>query len=328
MSGKIASMKVQVSADTRQFDSAMQRVRGQMKGVAKGVGAVGSVTGMPMGIGGKLGGLAGLAGLSPAMLGVTAAVSGLSMVVDRLHGAVEQFNKARDEAKASAAAVIDSRLDPVEQMRLQAAAGVVSPGATSADLLEFLRGFTDDKLQMRLMDAGMTQTELDAVTKGNAEAAIRILADLSRSARGAAIGEAIGGKAGVMFNQARFATPEMFDKAFRGKIDQRKIEDAIGMRRSEQMAAAGGSEWTFLDTLNDWLNQAAAWNPLIPTLGTVKRGAGQQAMQDAAADLPLATGQFSPASAEANQMPAEVVQLLRESVAVQKQIRDGGGGFN
>lgn len=330
MSGKIASMKVQVSADTRDFDARMKHVRQQMR-QAREASSMAGAAGFGA-TGGRLGAAIGMASLSPMMAGVTGAVTGLSIVVNALAGAVQQFRNVQESAARDAAAVIDSRMDPVEQMRMSAAAGVVSPGATSAELIEFLRGFKDDKTQMRLLDAGMTQQELAAVTKGTSEAAIRILADISRSGRGAAIGEALGGKAGVMFNQARFATPQLLDRAFRGKTDAAMLNESLGARRLAQVDAALGPDPGVIGSLRDTIGSVfeslfniAQMQPAAITTEMLRQ-AGEQSLDTS--PQPLATDQFSVMSAEANAMPAEVVQLLRESVAVQRQIRDASGAFN
>lgn len=330
MSGKIASMKVQVSADTRDFDARMKHVRQQMR-QAREASSIAGAAGMGP-LGGRVGAAIGVAALSPMMAGVTAAVAGLSIVTNALAGAVQQFRNVQESAARDAAAVIDSRMDPVQQMRMSAAAGVVQPGATSAELIEFLRGFRDDKVQMRLLDAGMTQQELAAVTKGTSEAAIRILADISRSGRGAAIGEALGGKAGVMFNQARFATPALLDRAFRGKTDTAMLNESLGARRLAQVDAAMGPDPGAIGSIRDKLGSVVEtlfnlvhMQPAAITTEQLRQ-AGERSMDTS--PRPLATDQFTPLSAEVQGMPAEVVQLLRESVAVQRQIRDSSGGFN
>jgi hypothetical protein len=95
---RIAAMKVSISADTGQFDAAMAKSRGQLRGLQRmsNVSRAAAPGLGQMGMGG-LGRLGGMARMGPAGLAVGATVGLIAAGVKNIHNELKQQRKDRDE---------------------------------------------------------------------------------------------------------------------------------------------------------------------------------------------------------------------------------------
>lgn len=209
---KVASMKVQVSADTSRFDAAMHRMRGQMKQTQQAASMAGA-TGLAGPMGGRIGAFAGVMGLSGPMMAVAAATAGLASII--------QSERARQDRNAARGVenfneILSSRMGIAEQARLKTVAQLASPDGSAGDVKALLGAVRprDMQSEQKLMQAGMTQADLAALAGATDTEALKLLVDLSRSPAGLEIAKALGGKAGTMFgNLARIADVSNIDRA-------------------------------------------------------------------------------------------------------------------
>ena len=205
---KIASMKVQVVADTSQFNSQMAAVRAQLKNTARASSLAGA-SGLAGPMGGRIAGFAGLMGLSGPMLAVAAGVTALSAGIARLQQSLE---KDEQRKKAGFDAVIDGRMSPQKAAQFGQMAELIQAGATAADLQELVdklgtpgASLADNLLKIKQMSLG---------PEGAALAGSRFLGDSSS-----------------LFNRLRFVSDQ-----------QIKSVGQPGLRSTELITRAAGEE--------------------------------------------------------------------------------------
>jgi len=236
---KVASMKVQVSADTSRFDAAMHRMRGQMKQTQQAASMAGA-TGLAGPMGGRLGAGAALMGLSGPMMAIAAATAGLS-------AALQSVQADRERGRSNLDDIVKAGLTVQEQARFSRVAGVAGAGNAGdvASLLSAVRPTTMAGEQ-KLLSAGMTQADLAALAGASDTEALRLLVDLARSPNGLEIAKALGGGAGQVF------------AGFRGVSDVSNIQRA--------MAAGTSGELTMSAARDELLrqNRAATADPNEP----------------------------------------------------------------
>lgn len=197
---KIASMKVQVSADTRRFDMAMKNVRNQMRASREGVSSAAAVAGLGA-MGGVVGGGMGVMALSGPMAAVAAAATAMMALVDQQQ---RQAATARDRLATAG----QMRMDPLLTERAGRAAGAISPGASAKDVFELLGQFQTGadgrpvmapQQRFNLLRAGMPKHRLqrlqelaDNLGEGtNLQEALFLLKATSSSADGKNIAKAL-----------------------------------------------------------------------------------------------------------------------------------------
>jgi hypothetical protein len=232
VSGKIASMKVQVSADTSGFDAGMARVRHQMKGVQQAASITGGAGFGPLG--GRVGAAAGMLSLSGPMLAVSAATAALA-------AAIGSIQRDQDRGRENLGEIVGSRLSIDEQARFKRVAEMASPGGSAGDMAAMLKVFrdADPDTFSKMVQAGASMQQLAAISGGTDAEAMRLLVELSRSPNGLAIAEALGGKAGGTFaSLANIAKPELVSQAMLSRTSGDLARSAARDEIARQTAAA------------------------------------------------------------------------------------------
>ncbi|MEB3209690.1 MAG: hypothetical protein VKK63_12360, partial [Synechococcus sp.] len=157
---KIASMKVQVSAETSRFDAAMGRIRQQMRGVQQSAAMTGAAGIGP--IGGRVAGMVGLMGLSGPMMAVAAATAGLASVLTS-----ESQRREQDKARGleNFNEILQSRLSVAEQASFKRVADMARPGGSAGDVAAMLGAFrsTEFSQMQKLVQAGVDPAQLSAI---------------------------------------------------------------------------------------------------------------------------------------------------------------------
>lgn len=201
---KIASMKVQVSADTSNFDAKMAHVRRQLRSTREGMGAAGAALGGMPGMG-AIGGALGFASLSGPLMAFTAAGTAIAAAVQRITAAIERDKQMGQEGLA---AVLEQRMPMQQAAQFTQAAQLIKADATAGDLAALLEAFrtTDPNEITKLQKAGMTDQQIAAVTTGDLGTDLLALRDLSASAIGQQVAMALG-KQGELFNLIRTVEP-------------------------------------------------------------------------------------------------------------------------
>jgi hypothetical protein len=232
VSGKIASMKVQVSADTSGFDAGMARVRHQMKGVQQAASITGGAGFGPLG--GRVGAAAGMLSLSGPMLAVSAATAALA-------AAIGSIQRDQDRGRENLGEIVGSRLSIDEQARFKRVAEMASPGGSAGDMAAMLKTFrdADPDTFSKMIQAGASMQQLAAISGGTDAEAMRLLVELSRSPNGLAIAEALGGKAGGTFaSLANIANPALVSQAMASQTTGNLARTAAAEEIARQRGAA------------------------------------------------------------------------------------------
>jgi len=187
---KVASMKVQVSADTSRFDAAMHRVRGQLRETAGASSVAGAAVGGPTA--GRLAAGLQIAALSGPMLAMAGAAAALSAAVSEVQRDRDRGRQNLDDLGAG--------LGVQEQAQFQRVANIAGSGTASdvAKLLQLFRG-DDWRQQNKLTEAGVMPDRLASIAAASDREALRMLVELAKSPNGAKIAEALGGGAGNVF---------------------------------------------------------------------------------------------------------------------------------
>jgi hypothetical protein len=208
---RIASMKVQVSADTSRFDSAMARVRGQLKQTQQAASITGGAGFGAMG--GRIGAFAGIMAMSGPMMAIAAATAGLAQ-------AMESSRRDAERGAANLNDIMATRLSITDAANMKRVAQIaMGEGGTAGDAVGALSAFRsrDFNTQSKLVGAGVTTAELAAIAGGTDAEAIKAMVELSKSPRGLEIAKALGGKAGEFFGSlARVADTGNIDRALSG----------------------------------------------------------------------------------------------------------------
>lgn len=264
---KIASMKVQVSAETSRFDAAMGRVRQQLKSTRQAASVAGA-SGLAGSMGGRVGGLMGLAGLSGPMMAVAAGTAALA-------SAMQSVEKDRQRGASNLSEIFASRLSVTDAARFQRVAQMaMGEGGTAGDAAGALRTFRsgDFDTKSKLFGAGVTPAELAAISGASDAEALRLMLELSRSPRGLEIAKALGGKSGEFFGSlSRIADPANIGRAMgagtSGELATRAAQDEIA--RQSRIA---GSDPNAPDWLSELLRRASPVNALVDEMRNEQGG--------------------------------------------------------
>jgi hypothetical protein len=251
---KIAGMNVQVTANTKRFDDAMQRVRANVR---RTQGQIGGGVGGAMSAGGIGGGFGAGAGMMLRGSPLLAALGGLTM-------ALEAQKRTTEEGRKDVSEMALLGLSPVRQSEAKAASQLL--GSESAgDLIEVKRAFegTDRKRDRELTKAGLSQEQIDRLNTSDIGQFTEDLVNLSRSlgtGQRMAVAESLGGKAGEMFMRAGAVDPERLPD-ISSSIAQTGLQEAaraLSIQEQDQQAALDGGG--LVDTLTglwDWLSGQA-----------------------------------------------------------------------
>jgi len=197
---KIAGMNVQVTANTKRFDDAMQRVRANVR---RTQGQIGSGAGGALSAAGIGGGFGAGAGMMLRGSPLLAALGGLTM-------ALESNKRQTEEGKKDVQEMAQLAVSPARQQQAKFAAQLIGGEERTANDLMQTRAAFDQRIMDRskrreLAKLGITDEMLNALNTsdiGNfTESLVEISRGMSEMQR-LAVGSALGGKAGEMFMQA------------------------------------------------------------------------------------------------------------------------------
>lgn len=233
---KIASMKVQVTADTSRFDSSMARVRGELRRTREGVGAAGAAMGGMGQAGSMLGGALGFAALSGPLMAFSAAGTAIAVALQRFTSAIEQDEKRGQEGLAE---IVQGRMAPTEVARLTSVAKVIDEEATAGDVKVLLDSFgtTDREQRRKFRKAGLTDAQIASTQEGDVSDRLRAIRDISASPIGDEVALALG-KQAELFNKLLNVRPELLEKADRPSQTQDLIVKAQAAELQRQQEAA------------------------------------------------------------------------------------------
>lgn len=263
---KIASMKVQVSAETSRFDAAMGRIRQQMKGVQQSASITGGAGLGPLG--GRLGAMAGMMSMSGPMLAVAAATAGLATALEATQRDQARGTSNLNEIMASRLSVVDAaRFQRVSQMAM-------GEGGTAGDAAGALRAFRDPDFatKSKLFGAGVTPGELAAISGASDAEALRLMLELSKSPRGLEIAKALGGKSGEFFGSlARIADPANIARAMGAGTSGTLVTRAAQEEIARQSRTAGADP-NAPDLLSELLRNASPATAFLEELRNQRGG--------------------------------------------------------
>jgi len=249
----VASMKVQVSADTRRFDMAMKNVRSQIRASREGVSSAAAAAGLGS-MGGVVGGAMGVAALSGPLMAMTAAITGVM-------AAIRESQRRREEADTTLrGGVISGRMSAAQAMQLErfGAAAMADPTQqVSASIVQsLLSRFTDRSNQEEMIRRGATFGDLSQVRgAGDLTSQFMAIRDLSAGARGGKISGALGGDLGVLFDSMR----DMTDAQIRAAMQPVGTDTLSAAAQRRQQARFGA-----LGTVDSGMGEMM-FGPGVPT---------------------------------------------------------------